>query len=180
MKLLEKASPSLRKAVLKKSYSELIHTVSECVLNVLRCNVLLTIHNKRRLLRHKNHKISRQKSIFKIQKLHYTKRRFPSNLHIGPDSSVPKNSWCSGIMKKLIALNPKVYEKLKKISQKLQPHLKIKPQIKTKLQTKLEPQIKNKTSRKNGASNKPEIITTQKIVFSDLDRQMQKIFKFRT
>ena len=53
LKLLEKASPSLRKAILKKASPELIHTICECALNILRSNVPLTNHCKRRLSRHK-------------------------------------------------------------------------------------------------------------------------------
>jgi hypothetical protein len=51
--VLQNASPKLRKAILSSCDKELVNTVSECVLNVLRGNVKLTNHHKRRLSKFK-------------------------------------------------------------------------------------------------------------------------------
>ena len=50
-----------------------------------------------------------------------------------------------------------MYEKSKKVRKKLEPQIKTEPQITMKSRIKLE------------------IVTTEKIVLSDLDKQMQKI-----
>jgi len=47
--VLKNAKPKLRKAILSNCNKELINTISECVLNVLRGNVKLTDCQKRRL-----------------------------------------------------------------------------------------------------------------------------------
>ena len=49
MHVLKNAKPKLRKALLSNCNKELINTISECVLNVLKGNLKLTDRQKRRL-----------------------------------------------------------------------------------------------------------------------------------
>ena len=53
LKLLHKAKPSLRKAILTKTSPELIRCIYDCALNVLHRNIAITPHCKRKLSRHK-------------------------------------------------------------------------------------------------------------------------------
>ena len=53
LKLLHKAKPSLRKAILTKASHELIRCICDCALNVLHRNIAITPHCKRKLSRHK-------------------------------------------------------------------------------------------------------------------------------
>ena len=50
---LKDAKPKLRKAIISNCDKELIHTISECALNVLRGNVNLTDCQKKRLRKFK-------------------------------------------------------------------------------------------------------------------------------
>jgi len=51
--VLKDAKPKLRKAIISNCDKELIHTISECALNVLRGNVNLTDCQKKRLRKFK-------------------------------------------------------------------------------------------------------------------------------
>jgi len=53
LQVLKTAKPQLRKAILKNCNSELVKTISECVLNVLRNNLQLTACQKKRLKKFK-------------------------------------------------------------------------------------------------------------------------------
>ena len=53
LKLLHKAKPSLRKAILTKALPELIRCICDCALNVLHRNIAITPHCTRKLSRHK-------------------------------------------------------------------------------------------------------------------------------
>ena len=54
LKLLQKAKPSLRKAILTKASPELIRCICDCTLNVLHRNIDITPRCKRQLSRHKS------------------------------------------------------------------------------------------------------------------------------
>jgi hypothetical protein len=49
LQLLKTAEPQLQKAIIKNSNGELVKSISECVLNVLRDNLKLTACQKKRL-----------------------------------------------------------------------------------------------------------------------------------
>jgi hypothetical protein len=53
LKMLSKAKPSAAKAIIKTADKELVDTLCECGLNVLKGNVRLTLGQKKRLARHK-------------------------------------------------------------------------------------------------------------------------------
>jgi len=53
LQVLKTAKPQLRKAIIKNCSSELVKTISECVLNVLRNNLQLTACQKKRLQKFK-------------------------------------------------------------------------------------------------------------------------------
>ena len=53
LKLLHKAKPSLRKAILTTASPELIRCICDCALNVLHRNIAITPHCKQKLSRHK-------------------------------------------------------------------------------------------------------------------------------
>jgi predicted nucleic acid-binding protein len=53
LRALHKASPSMRKSMLKAADCGLIHSICECVYNTIRGNVKLTPNQKTRLSRHK-------------------------------------------------------------------------------------------------------------------------------
>ena len=53
--LLKTAPPKLRKAILANSKSEVVKTLSECSLNLLRGNVKLTPCKKKKLQKHRVH-----------------------------------------------------------------------------------------------------------------------------
>ena len=46
LKLLHKAKPSLRKAILTEASPELIRCICDCALNVLQRNIAITPHRK--------------------------------------------------------------------------------------------------------------------------------------
>ena len=52
-KLLHKAKPSLRKAIITKASPELIRCICDCALDVLHRNIAITPHCKRKLSQHK-------------------------------------------------------------------------------------------------------------------------------
>jgi len=54
LQVLKTAKPQLRKAIIKNCSSELVKTISECVLNVLRNNLQLTACQKKRLQKFKS------------------------------------------------------------------------------------------------------------------------------
>jgi len=54
LQVLKTANPQLRKAIIKNCNSELVKTISECVLNVLRNNLQLTACQKKRLQKFKS------------------------------------------------------------------------------------------------------------------------------
>jgi len=49
LQVLKTAKPQLRRAIIKNCNSDLVKTISECVLNVLRNNLQLTVCHKKRL-----------------------------------------------------------------------------------------------------------------------------------
>lgn len=51
--MLLKAQPKLRKAIILNSRKELLNSISECALNVLRGNVRLSAFQKRKVRKHK-------------------------------------------------------------------------------------------------------------------------------
>lgn len=53
LRMLSKAKPRSVKALIKTADKDLVHTLCECGLNVLKGNVPLTANQKRRLSRHK-------------------------------------------------------------------------------------------------------------------------------
>lgn len=53
LKMLHKASPKLRKALLADLPPEIIHILSECALNILKGNVTLSKTHKEKLRRHR-------------------------------------------------------------------------------------------------------------------------------
>jgi len=55
LQVLKTAHPKLRKAILANSKSELVKTLSECSLNLLRGNVKLTPCQKKKLRKHRVH-----------------------------------------------------------------------------------------------------------------------------
>jgi len=55
LQVLKTADPKLRKAILANCKSELVKTLSECSLNLLRGNVKLTPYQKRKLRKHRVH-----------------------------------------------------------------------------------------------------------------------------
>lgn len=54
LKFLQRANPSAVKAIIKTASPDLIRTLCECSHNVLKGNVRLTPHQKRKLSRHKH------------------------------------------------------------------------------------------------------------------------------
>jgi len=50
---LKTADPKLRKAIISKCNKELVHCISECILNVLNGNIKLTDCDTRKLQKHK-------------------------------------------------------------------------------------------------------------------------------
>jgi len=55
LQVLKRAGPKLRKAILANCKSELVKTLSECSLNLLRGNVMLTPCQKRKLRKYRLH-----------------------------------------------------------------------------------------------------------------------------
>jgi len=53
LQVLKTAKPQLRRALIKNFNSELVKTISECVLNVLRSNLKLAACQKKRLQKFK-------------------------------------------------------------------------------------------------------------------------------
>ena len=53
LKVLAECSPKLRKSILQKANAGLLRSLCECSLNVLKGNVKLNSHQKRKLSRHK-------------------------------------------------------------------------------------------------------------------------------
>ena len=53
LKVLSESSPRLRKSILQHADSNLVKCLCECSLNVLKGNVSLSPHQKRKLSRHK-------------------------------------------------------------------------------------------------------------------------------
>jgi hypothetical protein len=53
LQVLKTAKPQLRKAIVKNCNSELVKSISECVLNVLNDNLKLTVCQKKRLQKYK-------------------------------------------------------------------------------------------------------------------------------
>ena len=55
LRVLSKASPKQRKAILQYANNDLIKCLCECALNILKGTVPLTSAQKKKLQRHKNH-----------------------------------------------------------------------------------------------------------------------------
>jgi len=55
LQVLKMADPKLRKAILANCKSEVVNTLSECSLNLLRGNVKMTQCEKRKLRKHRVH-----------------------------------------------------------------------------------------------------------------------------
>jgi len=53
LQVLKTAQPKLRKAIISNSNRELVHCISECILNILNGNLKLTDCSKRKLRKHK-------------------------------------------------------------------------------------------------------------------------------
>jgi len=53
LQVLKTAQPKLRKAIISNSNRELVNCISECILNILNCNLKLTDCSKRKLRKHK-------------------------------------------------------------------------------------------------------------------------------
>ena len=76
LKLLHKAKPSLRKAIISNGNDELIRCICECALNVLQGHVPISQQHKNCLSRPKKRsvKVNRSKSLFEKQVENYSKR----------------------------------------------------------------------------------------------------------
>ena len=55
LQVLKRAHPKLRKAILANCKSELVKTLSECSLSLLRVNIKLTLCQKKKLRKHRVH-----------------------------------------------------------------------------------------------------------------------------
>ena len=66
LKWLSKSKPSCAKAIIKSGDKELIHTLSECSLNVLNGVVPLSTAQRRRLKKYKNQLRTLSKNVFLV------------------------------------------------------------------------------------------------------------------
>ena len=73
--LLQKASPSLKRSIIEKSFAELIRCLCDCPYNILKGNVKTAPSNKRKLSKHKTklrQLSNKQVSLKKKQKIVHT------------------------------------------------------------------------------------------------------------
>ena len=57
LKVLASSNPSQVKAIIKTADEPLIHTLCECIYNLLNCNLKISSRKKKRLIPHRNHLI---------------------------------------------------------------------------------------------------------------------------
>ena len=115
LKLPHKAKPSLRKAIISHGNDELIRCICECTLNVLQGHAPISQQHKNCLSRHQkglreltDRKVSLKNKRKIIQKGGFRCLTFSRHSY----SSI--SYWWFGVkMRKLVALEPEVYEKLK-------------------------------------------------------------------